>query len=57
MDGVKIVGEDKIIKGVKVVPLRRIPDERGTIYHMLRQGGLHPDKIKESKPDYLLILP
>ena len=23
------------IDGVKIVPLRRIPDERGTIYHML----------------------
>jgi dTDP-4-dehydrorhamnose 3,5-epimerase len=24
------------IEGVEVVPLRRIPDERGTIFHMLR---------------------
>ena len=24
------------IQGVQVIPLRRIPDERGTIFHMLR---------------------
>ncbi|MFQ6027094.1 MAG: dTDP-4-dehydrorhamnose 3,5-epimerase family protein [Dehalococcoidia bacterium] len=41
MDGVKIVGGDKIIEGVKVVPLRRIPDERGTIYHMLKRTDPH----------------
>ena len=29
------------IDGVKVVPLRRIPDERGTIYHMLRRSDEH----------------
>jgi dTDP-4-dehydrorhamnose 3,5-epimerase len=29
------------IDGVKVVPLRRIPDERGTIYHMLRATDEH----------------
>ena len=29
------------IEGVKVVPLRRIPDERGTIYHMLRATDDH----------------
>src|SRR5256885_10564067 len=29
------------IDGVKVVPLRRIPDERGTIYHMLRRTDEH----------------
>jgi dTDP-4-dehydrorhamnose 3,5-epimerase len=40
-DGVKIAGEDKIIEGVKVVPLRRIPDERGTIYHMLKRTDPH----------------
>jgi dTDP-4-dehydrorhamnose 3,5-epimerase len=41
MDGVKIVGRDKIIEGVKVIPLRRIPDERGTIYHMLKYTDPH----------------
>lgn len=29
------------IAGVRVVPLRRIPDERGTIYHMLRRTDPH----------------
>jgi dTDP-4-dehydrorhamnose 3,5-epimerase len=32
---------DSQIEGVKVVPLRRIPDERGTIYHMLRATDDH----------------
>ena len=31
----------KAIDGVKVVPLRRIPDERGTIYHMLKRTDPH----------------
>jgi dTDP-4-dehydrorhamnose 3,5-epimerase len=30
-----------MIEGVQVVPLRRIPDERGTIYHMLRCDDPH----------------
>lgn len=29
------------IDGVKVIPLRKIPDERGTIYHMLRASDPH----------------
>ena len=29
------------IEGVQVVPLRRIPDERGTIYHMLSRTDPH----------------
>jgi dTDP-4-dehydrorhamnose 3,5-epimerase len=29
------------IEGVLVVPLRRIPDERGTIFHMLRSDDPH----------------
>jgi dTDP-4-dehydrorhamnose 3,5-epimerase len=29
------------IDGVKVVPLRRIPDERGTVMHMLRRTDEH----------------
>jgi dTDP-4-dehydrorhamnose 3,5-epimerase len=29
------------IEGVEVVPLRRIPDERGTIMHMLRRDDPH----------------
>lgn len=29
------------IEGAKLIPLRRIPDERGTIYHMLRVTDPH----------------
>jgi dTDP-4-dehydrorhamnose 3,5-epimerase len=29
------------ILGVQIVPLDRIPDERGTIYHMLRRTDAH----------------
>lgn len=29
------------IGGVRVVPSRRIPDERGTIFHMLRRTDPH----------------
>jgi dTDP-4-dehydrorhamnose 3,5-epimerase len=29
------------IEGVDVIPLRRIPDERGTIFHMLRATDPH----------------
>ena len=32
---------DAAIDGVQVVPLRRIPDERGTILHMLRRTDPH----------------
>ena len=32
---------DATIDGVQVVPLRRIPDERGTIFHMLRRTDPH----------------
>lgn len=30
-----------MIDGVQVIPLRRIPDERGTIYNMLRRTDPH----------------
>ena len=39
--GVKIVKGNDLIDGVKVIPLRRIPDERGTVYHMLRSTDPH----------------
>ena len=29
------------IEGVQVVPLRRIPDERGTVSHMLKRTDPH----------------
>lgn len=35
-DGVILVRGQRTIEGVTVKPLRRIPDERGTIFHMLR---------------------
>jgi dTDP-4-dehydrorhamnose 3,5-epimerase len=41
LDGVKIVHGDRIIEGVKVIPLRRIPDQRGTVYHMLKATDPH----------------
>ena len=30
-----------MIGGVSIIPLKRIPDERGTIYHMLRNDDPH----------------
>ena len=30
-----------MIEGVKMVPLKRIPDERGTVFHMLRSSDPH----------------
>jgi dTDP-4-dehydrorhamnose 3,5-epimerase len=30
-----------MIDGVQVIPLKRIPDERGTIFHMLRRTDPH----------------
>jgi dTDP-4-dehydrorhamnose 3,5-epimerase len=40
-DGCKILKGDRLIEGVKIVPLRRIPDERGTIHHMLKRTDPH----------------
>lgn len=40
-DGVRVVRGDRPIHDVEVVPLRRIPDERGTVYHMLRATDPH----------------
>ena len=36
-----------MIEGVKVIPLRRIPDERGTILHMLRSTDPHFQQFGE----------
>lgn len=41
MDGVVIQSGDRPIAGVEVVPLRRIPDQRGTVYHMLKVTDPH----------------
>ena len=35
------------IDGVQIVPLKKIPDERGTIYHMLRSSDPHFKKFGE----------
>lgn len=35
------------ISGVVVVPLRRIPDDRGSIFHMLRADDPHFDRFGE----------
>ncbi len=40
-DGARILKGDRPIEGVKVIPLRRIPDERGTVFHMLRKSDPH----------------
>ena len=40
-DGTRIIKGDRIIDGVKVIPLRQIPDERGTVYHMLKCTDPH----------------
>jgi len=39
--GITIVQGERMIEGVAIVPLRRIPDERGTIMHMLRRDDEH----------------
>ena len=36
-----------MIKGVEIVPLRQIPDERGKIMHMLRSDAPHFEKFGE----------
>ncbi|MDA8792864.1 dTDP-4-dehydrorhamnose 3,5-epimerase family protein [Bacteriovoracaceae bacterium] len=36
-----------MIEGVKIIPLRKIPDERGTIFHMLRSSDDHFTKFGE----------
>lgn len=41
MDGVYIRRGETTIEGVEVVPLRRIPDDRGTVYHMLKSTDPH----------------
>lgn len=40
-DGVLVLNGDRLIEGVQVIPLRRIPDERGTVLHMLRRTDPH----------------
>lgn len=40
-NGVKIIRGESCIEGVEIIPLRRIPDERGTVYHMLKSTDPH----------------
>ena len=40
-------GAATAIEGVAVRPLRRIPDERGTVMHMLRADDAHFEKFGE----------
>jgi dTDP-4-dehydrorhamnose 3,5-epimerase len=46
-DGVRILRGKRPIRGVKVIPLRRIPDERGTIYHMMKRTDPHFKRFGE----------
>jgi len=41
LDGVSVLAGDEIAAGVVITPLRQIPDERGTIYHMLKSTDPH----------------
>lgn len=41
VDGVLIHGGDTFIEGVAVVPLRRVPDQRGTVLGMLKATDPH----------------
>jgi dTDP-4-dehydrorhamnose 3,5-epimerase len=44
----KIASYDKTpIHGVKITPLRRIADERGAIFHMLKEGDPHFQRFGE----------
>ena len=36
-----------MIQGVQIIPLRRIPDERGTVLHMLRRTDPHFQEFGE----------
>ncbi len=47
VDGVRIVRGDRLIEGMKVLPLRRLPDERGTIFHMMRSTDPHFERFGE----------
>lgn len=46
-DGARVLRGDRPIEGVQVLPLRRIPDERGTIFHMLKSTDAHFDRFGE----------
>ena len=41
MEGVNIRPGEVVIQGVQVIPLKQIPDDRGTVYHMLKATDPH----------------
>jgi len=47
MDGVRLLKGERLPEGFALVPLVRIPDERGTILHMLRATDPHFQKFGE----------
>ncbi len=46
-DGAWLRQGERAIEGVQVIPLRRIPDERGTILHMLKATDPHYQQFGE----------
>jgi dTDP-4-dehydrorhamnose 3,5-epimerase len=46
-DGVKVLKGDGLIEGLQVLPLRRIPDERGTIFHLMKRTDPHFQQFGE----------
>lgn len=46
-NGVRILEGKGLIEGVRIIPLARIPDERGTIYHMLKVTDPHYTQFGE----------
>jgi dTDP-4-dehydrorhamnose 3,5-epimerase len=47
LDGVHYHRGDGPIEGVQVLPLRRVSDERGTIFHMMRKTDPHFQQFGE----------
>ena len=43
----RVTSDSNEISGTLIVPLRRIPDERGTIFHMLRNDDDHFERFGE----------
>ncbi len=47
MNIIKTLYNSDMIEGVKVIPLKKIPDERGSILHMLRKDDPHFESFGE----------
>jgi dTDP-4-dehydrorhamnose 3,5-epimerase len=41
MDSSTVTSAQVLIEGVRIVPLRQMPDQRGTVYHMLKATDPH----------------